>query len=121
MTWEAWYSDPGWADPATPSVHTASASFVPLFSLFLALVLKHFPLHSPHTQFFGIQLKATEPRTSLQQDLSPFPQQVTGIFANGPARGNGNLITAPQLEASVPGGVHSLPSLGPRRKKQSAG
>lgn len=31
MLWEAWYSDLGWADPATPSAHRNRTSFVPLF------------------------------------------------------------------------------------------
>ena len=61
MLWEAWYSDLGWADPATPSAHRNSASFVPLFAFlffggcffFFFLTFSFSPVSNPVPQGFS--------------------------------------------------------------------
>ena len=58
MLWEAWYSDLGWADPATPSAHRNRTAFVPLFG-FLFFGGFFFFLTSPSPQFQIQSLRAS--------------------------------------------------------------
>lgn len=46
MSWEAWHSDLGWADPTTPSAHGDSALFVPLFDFFFFLTFPSPPFQT---------------------------------------------------------------------------
>ena len=112
MLWEAWYSDLGWADPATPSAHRNSTSFVPLFAFLFFGVF--FFLTSPSPQFQIQSLRASVeaipaqayPHTticnySLSRSWISF--QITLLKWEGPEKSS-------QMEAPAPGKLHSSES-----------